>query len=111
MSGRRSHPRFALANPWDGALQVARDVVVSRADDHELVALSHLPGIVGEEMSLGVLGGGESVQMKVTVVESRPVIVDGALRHHIRLSVVHAEARDAEPQVHDVSAGTAAEAL
>ena len=88
MSGRRSHPRFAVATPWDGAMRVLRDVVVDRVDTHELMAVSHAPAIIGEEMSLDLVGAGTSMELRVRVVESRPVIVDGSVRHRIRLSVV-----------------------
>ena len=41
MSGRRSHPRFTVATPWDGAMRVLRDVVVDRVERDELLAISH----------------------------------------------------------------------
>lgn len=88
MSGRRSHPRFAVTTPWDGAMRVLRDVVVDRLDRNELLAVSHTPAIVGEEMSLDLVGGGTSLELRVRVLESRPVIIDGAVRHRVRLSLL-----------------------
>jgi hypothetical protein len=85
MSGRRSHSRFVVANPWEGAVRVLRDVVVNRTDRNELLAVSHAPGIVGEGMSLDLMGGGLMMALRVRVIESRPVVVDGAVRHRIRL--------------------------
>lgn len=99
MSGRRSHPRFALANPWDGSLQVARDVVVDRAGGRELVVLSHLPGVVGEHMSLGLMGAGASLELKVTVLESQPVVVEGSVRYRLRLALA------ARPEMEEPLAG------
>lgn len=90
MSGRRSHTRFAVANPWNGAIRFLRDVVVDRPERDELLAVSHAPAIVGEEMSLDLMGGGQNVAVKVRVIESRPVIIDGAVRHRIRLGLVGA---------------------
>jgi hypothetical protein len=88
MSGRRSHPRFAVATPWDGAMRVLREVVIQRTGDDELLAVGHLPATVGEEMTLDVLSAGTTLEVRVTVLESRPVIVDGSVRHRVRLGVV-----------------------
>lgn len=88
MSGRRSHPRFAVATPWDGAMRVLRDVVVDRVDREELLAISHAPAIAGEDMSLDLVGAGRAIELRVRVLESRPVIIDGAVRHRIRLAVL-----------------------
>ena len=89
MSGRRSHSRFVVANPWDGAVRVLRDVVVDRTDRNELLAVSHAPGVTGEEMTLDLMGGGVVLALQVKVIESRPIIVDGSVRHRIRLGLVH----------------------
>jgi hypothetical protein len=85
MSGRRSHPRFAVTNPWVGAIKVLRDVVVSRIERDELLAVSNVAAIVGETLSLDLIGDGQAVALKVRVMDSRPVIVDGAVRHRVRL--------------------------
>ena len=79
MSGRRSHPRYAVATPWDGAMRVLRDVVISRTDSDELHAVSQVAGIVGEEMTLDVMGAGATMALRVRVIESRPVMVEGAV--------------------------------
>ena len=87
MSGRRSHPRFAVAIPWNGAMRVLRDVVVDRTGRDELLAVSHVPAITGEDMSLDLVSAGRNLALKVKVLESRPVMVEGAVRHRIRLAV------------------------
>lgn len=91
MSGRRSHPRFAVATPWDGAMRVLRDVVIQRSEGGELEAVSHQPAIAGEEMTLDVVGGGETIGLKVRVLDSRPMILNGSVRHRIRLARLKAE--------------------
>jgi hypothetical protein len=88
MTGRRSHPRFAVASPWDGTMRVLRDVVVDRTTVDELLAVSQAPGVLGETMTLDLMGGGVTMALRVVVVESRPVIISGAVRHRIRLSVL-----------------------
>ena len=90
MSGRRSHPRFAVVTPWDGAMRVLREIVVQRTGADELLAVSHLPAIVGEEMMLDVMASNATIGVRVKVVESRPVIVAGSVRHRIRLALVRA---------------------
>ena len=91
MAGRRSHPRFAVASPWDGSMRVLKDVVVHRTDSDELLAVGRTAGIVGEEMTLDVMGAGATVGLRVRVLESRPVIVDGSVCHRMRLAVLNAE--------------------
>ena len=88
MSGRRSHPRYAVATPWDGAMRVLRDVMIQRTETDELHAVSHVAGIAGEEMTLDVMAAGTTIGLKVRVIDSRPVMVDGAVRHRIRLALV-----------------------
>lgn len=88
MTGRRSDPRVAVTTPWDGAVKVLRPVVVQRAGPDELLAISQSPGVVGEEMSLDVLGGGDSLGLRVRVTGSAPMMFNGAVRHRLRLSVI-----------------------
>ena len=103
MSGRRSHQRFVVSTPWDGALRVLRDVVIHRTDDNELHAVSHAPAIIGEEMTLDVMGAGATVGFKVKVLESRPVMIDGAVRHRVRLAVLSGDGQvlAAAPERHE----------
>jgi hypothetical protein len=93
MSGRRSHPRFAVASPWSGAISILRDVVIDRTNRDELLAISNAAAVVGEMLSLDLIGGGQTVAIKVRVIDSRPVIIEGTVRHRVRLAV-----SDAEPE-------------
>ena len=88
MTGRRSHPRFIVGNPWEGAIRVLRDVVIDRTSPNEFLAVSQAPGVLGENMRLDLMGGGLTMALQVTVLESRPIIVAGAVRHRIRLGLV-----------------------
>jgi len=90
MSGRRSHPRYAVASPWDGAVRVLRNVVIDRPERDELLAVSNAAAVVGEAMSLDLMGGGRSLALKVRVLESRPVIIEGSVRHRLRLALMSA---------------------
>jgi hypothetical protein len=111
MTGRRSHPRFTVGNPWEGAIRVLRDVVVDRTSADELLAVSQAPGVLGETMRLDLMGGGLTVAVNVTVLESRPVIVGGAVRHRIRLGLIRTAAEVGMTKVTDTSTGVAAEAM
>ncbi len=91
MAGRRSHPRYAVSTPWDGSMRVLKDVVIHRTDSDELLAVSRTAGITGEEMTLDVMGAGASLGLRVRVLESRPVIVDGAVCHRMRLAMLNAD--------------------
>jgi hypothetical protein len=94
-------------------MRVLRDVIVNRVGPDELLAISHAPAIAGEDMSLGLVGGGTSLELRVRVLESRPVIIDGAVRHRVRLAVARPERRvDVSPSaLLDLSAGAGAEAV
>jgi hypothetical protein len=107
MSGRRSHPRFAVATPWDGAVRVLRDVVVQRIAPNELLAVSQVAGLVGEEMSLDVIGGGASLGLRVRVLESAPMIFNGTVRHRLRLALLNGAG--ASPEADEVSRASAAD--
>ena len=69
-------------------MRVLRDVMVARATDGELIVISQAPGVVDETMTLDVMGDGATLALQVRVLESSPAIVDGAVRHRIRVAVV-----------------------
>jgi hypothetical protein len=87
MSGRRRHERFAVGGLWQGALRVSRDVIVDGVDGN-LEVISDSPGVLDEILTLDLTGTRTSTSLTVQVVESRPVIVEGAVRHSLRLSVL-----------------------
>ena len=88
MSGRRRHDRYQPARPWDARLRVLQDVIVQVEPAGQLVAFGHLPGVVGEVVRLDLSGGGRSISLDVKVGESRPVIVDGGVRHRLSFDVI-----------------------
>jgi hypothetical protein len=73
-------------------MRVLRDVVLHRTEQHELHAVSHVPGMAGEEMTLDLMGAGATLGLRVKVIDSRPMIVEGSVRHRIRLAVMDAGA-------------------
>jgi len=90
MFGRRSYARFALSPSSDGVLCVLRDVVVQRVDASEIVAISREAGVLDERMLIEIPGTDGSLTVTVQVIESRPIVVDGTVRHRLRLARLEA---------------------
>ena len=74
-------------------MQVLRDVIVQRDGEAALVAIGQVPGVVGEHLTLDLAGGGHIVTCRVRVEESRPVSLDGSVRHRIRLGILEGQRR------------------
>ena len=77
-------------------MRVLRDVVINRADSNEVHAVSQVPAVVGEEMTLDVMGAGAVMALRVRVVESKPLIVQGVVRHQVKLARVGTEGQPRE---------------
>lgn len=84
MSGRRSHPRFAVLASPQGILRVMGDVVLESQTSEQIVVVSRHPGVPGETVSVQSPHESETIVM-AQVLESQPVVVDGIIRHHMRL--------------------------
>jgi hypothetical protein len=70
-------------------VRVTREVLVqTTANDGELVALSSVPASIDERLVLDIAGGSGFASVLVTVVGSRPVMIDGTMRHELRLRQV-----------------------
>jgi hypothetical protein len=85
MSGRRSYVRFNLSPAGEGVLRVLRDVTVQRASEDEVLVIGREAGVVGDVMTIEMTEPDSAIRSKVRVVESLPVIVNGAVRHRLRL--------------------------
>jgi hypothetical protein len=88
MRRTRRDTRYLLSRPWEGTLRVPGDVVIERHDEEqgELWVVSALSVRRDELLSLDLPGPAR--RYTVRVVESRPVLVDGSVRHRLRLAVV-----------------------
>ena len=90
VADRRRDKRFRLTEPAAGALRVFPDVVVHQDGTDEWIGISRQPAFAGETLVLDVVQfdaveGEIHRRLPVWVIESRPVIVDGDMRHRIRL--------------------------
>ena len=64
-----------------------RDVIVDRTDHREFVALSTEAGVKGEVLTIHFAKDGNA-PVPVRVVDSRPTMVEGSVRHQLRLMTV-----------------------
>jgi hypothetical protein len=93
MSGRRGHYRFGEVNA-EGTLRLLRDVTVHRRGADEFVAMSGEPAAHGELLTLEPADATTAAAIAVCVVDSRPEIVGGKIRHRLQLKAVDAECAD-----------------
>lgn len=56
----------------------------------ELTVLGDVPGVVDEEMTLGLVGRDGQMDLRVRVLESKPQITGGVVRHRLRLLMMGA---------------------
>ena len=86
--GRRSYARFSLEPSGDGVLRVLRDVVVQHVGSDELLVIGREAAAVGSLLTLELpeLDAGRGIGVRV--VDSGPVVIDGAIRHRLRLQRV-----------------------
>ena len=93
MSGRRFYTRFEQGAPAEGRVQVLRDVAV-RYDECSgaLSIVSDTAGVVGEDLTLAVVGAEGDLELRVQIVTSRPQIISGVLRHRLELRRLGCEA-------------------
>ena len=64
-----------------------RDVVVQSATDEQLVVVGRQPGVRGELVSVHSPDDSNG-SVVAQVLESHPVIVDGTVRHQLRLQQI-----------------------
>ena len=81
MLGRRSHTRISLHSAAEGVLSLARDISVRTSGDGHLVAISRDAAAIGELVR--VLLADDEVTVVAEVIESKPIICDGAVRHRL----------------------------
>jgi hypothetical protein len=88
MRRTRRDARYLLSRPWEGSLRIPGDVVVERHDEalNELWVLSTSPAHREEQLRLDL--SGPRRRLSVRVVESSPVLLDGVMRHRLRLAIL-----------------------
>src|SRR4051794_21265448 len=94
MLGRRSHERFNLTASVHGTLSILCDAILHRTGYGRWTAISREAGLKGETLVLDLRLAEMPLRFAVTVADSRPVVVGGALRHRLRLDRVDAAGDD-----------------
>jgi hypothetical protein len=92
MHGRRRETRFLPSSPWNAALQIVEDVVLEKTDNGDVWVLGETPARRGDALILEVATGG--LRMDVQVLESEPVLIDGGVRHRLRLRLTDPDGRE-----------------
>jgi hypothetical protein len=83
MLGRRSYARVTIADGAEGVLRVARDIGLHERHDGDWTAMSREAGVLGEVVLVDLLD--EGITVAARIVESRPIVTDGAVRHRLWL--------------------------
>jgi hypothetical protein len=94
MLGRRSYARVTLGEGAEGTLCLARDIGVTEQTDGEWIATSREAGVIGETVLVALLD--EGVTLQARIVESKPLVTDGAVRHRLCLRKIDADPSDAD---------------
>ena len=90
VADRRRDKRFRLTEPAEGTVRLFPDVIVQQDGDEEWIGIGRQPAVAGETLMLerpaiDTDEGELRHRLPVCVIESRPMIVDGDMRHRIRL--------------------------
>ena len=93
VSGQRNFPRFQIFGAWTGQLRSLRQVEVAGSHTgRTLSVISDGPGVVGEELTLGLVQGSEHVDVQVRVVATSPRVINHRVRHQLQLEVIDSDA-------------------
>lgn len=89
MADRRRDRRFRLTEPAESSLRVFPDVVVHETCGDEWIAISREAAAIGETLVLDILlfeaDGELRERFPVYVIDSQPIVMEGDVRHRIRL--------------------------
>ncbi len=116
MLDRRKFPRALLAEALEATLRLTEDVLVESYASNEITVVSGVPARSDQCLAIAPVGAAPPAPFDVRVTESTPAVVDGVLRHRLRLRVLDhqrfdqprmrgALVRDVPVRVLDVSAG------
>jgi len=87
---------FSCAEPTNGVVRGAFDVIVQRNGESEWIAISRQGVVTGETLILDIDEGGKPQRLAMCVIESRRFVLDGDTRYWIRL-----QATDLPPVLHE----------
>ena len=85
MLGRRMYHRHVIADST-GTLHVSNEVTVQHRGDQELIATANEAHLPGEVVAIELVNAGTRARTYVRVTDSCPILVDGSIRHRLRLT-------------------------
>jgi hypothetical protein len=92
VTDRRRARRIAIREGAEGVLYLSEDIVVERVSKTEITVLSSVGMTQGEELQVWLHHpDGESEAIVAKAIERTPALVDGMVRHRVRLSVVRSK--------------------
>ena len=106
MSGRRNQSRVAFVNSG-GVLRISHDVVVVKVAQDEFVAVSSQPGVLGEVLTIAFSGRDGRETETVRITTTRPVVLNGVVKHELRLERVDSDAARRDTQYGNAESGSA----
>jgi hypothetical protein len=86
MAGRRRTTRFMLDTPVDATLCVHHPVVVDSFAGEEMWITSEFPAARHELYAFSRVGSNPTSNFRLRVEECEPVVVNGSVRHRVRLT-------------------------
>jgi len=72
-----------IAEGAEGVLRLARDIALHERRDGDWTATSRDAGVLGEVVLIDLLD--EGITLTARIVESKPIVIDGAIRHRLWL--------------------------
>ncbi len=97
MLNRRKNPRALLPEALEGTLRLMEDVIVESYASSEITVVSGVPARSDQSLAITSVGVAPPAPLEVRVTESTPAIVDGVLKHRLRLRVVDRDRGDRGP--------------
>jgi hypothetical protein len=94
MGNRRRHTRCHVTGTWEGDLRFTRQTELLTESERHVTVLCDHPVSVGQSLELEVVETetNRSRTHRLRVAATRPVLLDGGLRHEVMLLADQAEA-------------------
>ena len=99
MSARRRTPRFRMVAPVDAVLVLQQPVTVDRLVGNEMWITTDNAAVHNDLFSFSRIGSNPASNLRLRVTGSEPVILDGAVRHRVRLTCAPESGPPAAPLI------------
>lgn len=89
MIERRRCQRYQFTNGPKAALRLADRAVIEELGDRAITVVSNLPGKPGEVVTIDAVTSSQGRPIDACVDQAAPAIVDGTIKHRLRLRPLH----------------------